>query len=266
MKINNIINSFKNKFQTKLNLNSKLKIGIDINEVLRARWLQMDKYYYSEFQNELLSPDQPYVYDFFKYYKWEDTVENSKVLREPGELPEDINPIDYQVDPITGEAPVDFLLFKKDEEKKLTAKEVYNRFMYEDFVFEIFGTAPIMYKGMDLHVKNFYEKYKNTVEFILISKENEFSIPSTLMFLSRMMSRFTKYKFIKTDDEIWSDVDILITTDPDIIDSNLPKGKKIIKLDRPYNMKCKKTGLIKDLIHINDLFDNEDFKKIIKYE
>ena len=265
MKINNIINSFKNKFLIKPNVNTKLRIGIDINEVLRSRWIAFDKQYYAEYDGVGIPEDQPYVYDFFKYYKWKDTVENSKVLREPGDLPEDVNPIDYQVDPITGEAPIDFLLFKKDIEKKLTAKEVYNRFMYEDFVFEIFGTAPIMYKGMDLHVKNFYEKYKNSVEFILISKENEFSIPSTLMFLSRMMSRFTKYKFIKTDDEIWNDVDILITTDPDIIDSELPKGKQIIKLNRPYNMECKKSGLIKDLIHIHDLFDNEKFKKIIKY-
>ena len=47
-------------------MKNKLRIGIDINEVLRSTWLQFDRYYYEQFGNEGI-PDKPYVYitDYF---------------------------------------------------------------------------------------------------------------------------------------------------------------------------------------------------------
>ena len=240
----------------------KLKIGIDINEILRARWLAFDKYYVQEFDLEGVPADQPYVYDFFKYYEWKDTIEIIKDLKEPEEMPEDINPLDYQHNEELGEALADAFLFKAPEEKHLTAKEVYNRFMYEDFVFEIFGLATMMYKNMDLDVNVFYEKYKNHADFIIVSKENQFTIPSTLSFLSKIRCRFNNFKFLETNDKILKDLDILITTDPELLDSGF---KKIIKLSRPYNEGCY-NGLIKPVLQINDLTNNIEFEKIIKYK
>lgn len=241
----------------------KIRIGIDINEVLRSRWTAFDKYYFQEFGEDGI-PDQPYVYDFFKHYKWEDVVETTKELKEEGELPEDINPKFYQVDD-KGETLADFLLFKTPVKTTLTAKQVYNRFMYEDFVFEIFGCASVMYKGMDLHLKNFYLKYKDFVEFSLVSKENEFTIPSTLSFLSKMTSRFGKYNFVRTNEEMWKGVDILITTDPDILNGKIPLMKNVIKMVRPYNNNSR-TGLIPNLLQINDLMNNNSFEKLVRYK
>jgi len=241
----------------------KLRIGIDINEVLRARCLQINRFYAEEFGEEGI-PENWYVFDVFKNYKWSDTIEYTKDLKEPEDCPEHINPIDYQVDETTGEAPADFALFKPKKENRLTAKEMYNRFMYEDYVFEIHASAPIMYRGMDLHVKNFYEKYKNSAEFVIVSKENEFSTPSTLFFLSKMMCRFPKYIFYKNDENIWDSIDILVTTDPDILDGIIPEDKNVIKLIRPYNEECNK-GLISDILQLNDLSENGEFEKIINY-
>jgi hypothetical protein len=242
---------------------NKLKIGIDINEVLRARWLQFDKFYVEEFGEDGVPEKEPYVYDFFKGYKWEDKIEETKYLKE--DLPDDINPLDYQVDEKTGEAPVDHLAFKKEKEK-LTAKEIYNRFMYEDYVFEIHGSAPIMYKQMDLHVEKFYLKYCNHVDFVLKSKENWFSVPPTLFFLSRIFSRFKKYHFVSSNEEMWDDIDILITTDPEIINGKVPEGKKIIKLERPYNKDLMKGEIDDKILQINDLNGNKNFEKIINYK
>ena len=177
-------------------------------------------------------------------------------------MPEDINPLDYQHNEELGEALADAFLFKAPEEKHLTAKEVYNRFMYEDFVFEIFGLATMMYKNMDLDVNVFYEKYKNHADFIIVSKENQFTIPSTLSFLSKIRCRFNNFKFLETNDKILKDLDILITTDPELLDSGF---KKIIKLSRPYNEGCY-NGLIKPVLQINDLTNNIEFEKIIKYK
>ena len=244
--------------------NKKLKIGIDVNEVLRARWLQFDRFYVQEFGEDDL-PEQPYVYDLFAGYPWKERTEVTKDLKEPEDMPADINPLEYQVDEKTGEANADFALFKAPEKTHLTAKEVYNRFMYEDFVFEIHGSVPKMYPNLDLHLKNFYEKYKDTVEFFIVSKENEFSIPSTLFFLSKIMCRIPNYRFVKTNEELIGDLDVIITTDPEILDGiYIRKAIKIIKLKRPYNEKCN-NGDIPPVLQVNDLFENPEFEKIINY-
>lgn len=230
---------------------SKLRIGIDINEVLRARCLQFEKFYYQEFGEEGI-PDQPYVYDFFNTYKWSDTIEATKYLKEPEEMIDDINPQFYQVDE-NGNSLADSFLFKESEELKLTAKEVYNRFMFQDYCFEI-HTAPKMYKQLDLHFKNFCIDYGDDCEIVIVSKENFFSIVPTLHFLSVIGSRATKYVFTESNQEIWDNVDILVTADPDLL-NNVPDDKYVIKVMRPFN-----TEIIKDfeIMEINDLNSIEE--------
>lgn len=240
-------------------MSKKLKIGIDINEVLRARWLQFDRFYDQEFGGGDDSPAAVYTYDFFKDYPWKDTVEIVKDLKEPGDMPENINPLDYQPsDELDGESPADIFIFKAPVEKHLTAREVYNRFMYEDFVFEIHGSAPMMYKQMDLEVNQFYFKYKDFADFVIISKENQFSIPSTLLFLSKIRTRFNEYRFVETNEQMWEGLDYLITTDPELLD------ERAIKLKRPYNEKSY-NGAITPILQINDLNGNPEFEKIINY-
>ena len=241
---------------------SKLKIGIDVNEILRARWLQFDRFYVQEFGEEGVPKEQSYVYDFFGKYQWSGITETIKELKEPEDFPEDINPIDYQIDEKTGEANADFALFKAPQEVHLTPREVYNRFMYEDFLFEVFGSAPMMYKDMDLHVNKFQEKYKDFVDFIVVSKENVFSIPSTLFFLSKIRSRFGNYRFVETNEEIWEGLDYLITTDPELLDDE--HKYDVIKLKRPYNEDCL-NSVITPVLQINDLNGNEEFEKLINY-
>ena len=248
-------------------LSKKPVLGIDVDEILRAKWLQFDRFYVQEFGEEGAPEKQPYVFDFFKYYKWEETVEEQRELREPDDMPDDINPIDYQLDK-DGKSPADGFIFKKKETTTLTAKEVYNRFMYEDFLFEIYGASTMMYKGMDVHLTRFYEKYKDHVEFVVLSRENRQTIPPTLFFLSKILSKFNKYQFVETSEEKWDGIDVLITTDPDILDGGTPEGKSVIKILRPYNEECQdgalgRTG--KKILQINDLLDNKKFQKIIKY-
>lgn len=42
-------------------MSKKLTIGIDIDEVLRAKWIQFDKHYIEEFGEEGTPKDNPYV-------------------------------------------------------------------------------------------------------------------------------------------------------------------------------------------------------------
>ena len=240
----------------------KLKVGIDINEVLRARWQQFDRFFVEEFHLDG-SEEQVYVYDFFKDYPWKDVIEEVKEMREPEDIPDTINPIDYQVDE-KGNAPADFMLFKKAEKVKLTARQVYNRFMYEDYLFEIHGAAPKMYTQVDLDTNNFLQKYYNNVEFIVMSVENRFSIPPTLFFLSKISSRFKNYKFVDNAVDMWKHVDILITTDPELLNIGAPWFKKIVKVKRPYNENIKAGSL--EILKISELIGNKVFEKIIKYK
>lgn len=237
---------------------NKKVIGIDINEILRAFWMQFDRYYVDEFGEEG-APDEEnaYVYDFFKHYKWEDIEEEQKFLNE--DLPEDINPLDYQLDE-NGESKIDFLAFKT-ETQKLTAREVYNRFMYQDFLFELFASAPKMYPHVDKDAEKFFMKYKDQFEVIIISKENWFSISPTLFFLSKLMPKFKMYFFGETNEEIWDKVDILVTTDPELL--NKPSRKKVIKLNRPYNENLESDY---DTTNLVDLVEDEKFQKLIRYK
>lgn len=241
----------------------KLRIGIDINEILRARWAQFDKYYFDEFGEEGIPKGDAYCYDLFKNYKWDDVEEKTTELKEPDDIPDTINPVDYQTDE-NGESAADFMLFKKTETKTIKSKDVYNRFMYEDFVLEIHGNAPLMHRNTAVDLKTFFLKYKDTVDFTITSVENFLSIPSTLFFLSKMTSRFTNYSFVDKPADKWKGVDILITTDPEVLESAVPWGKFLIKVKRPYNENLKSYSL--EITKIKELFDNKIFEKIIKFK
>lgn len=237
----------------------KKVIGIDINEVLRSRSMQFDRYYAQEFGEEgCPSSDDPYKFDLRNDYVWEDGEETTKFLNE--ELPEDISPIDYTIDEETGEAPVDSLAFKS-ETKMITAEEKYKRFLYEDYLFEIHGSAPPMYKRLDKDLEKFCLQYKDQFEIKIVSKENWFSIPPTLFFLSKLMPRISQYFFAETNEEIWNSVDILITTDPELLDR--PTEKRVVKITRPYNEESDSDF---DEIQLVELVDNKDFQTLIGFE
>jgi hypothetical protein len=135
--------------------------------------------------------------------------------------------------------------------------------MHVDYVFEIFGSAPFMYKGLDLDLKNFLYKYGKNIEVTIFSVENVHTIPPTLFFLSRVMSRFSNYKFVEKVTDIINDVDIIITTDPILLDAELQEGKTIIKIDRPYNAENGKQYT--SVLQLVELVDDDEFEKMIGY-
>jgi len=239
-------------------MNKKVKIAIDIDEILRSKARQFHRYYVEEFGEEGV-PENPFTLDFFNEYKWNDVVETTKVLRDDIEI-DKINAISYHDDDGDGDIPVDSVIFNT-EKVELTAKDVYNRFLYQDFVFEIFGSAQKTYKDVDLDFAKFIKKYDKFVDFTIISKENYFTIPPTLFFLSKVMSRCTKYIFYKKLEEI-SDFDFYFTTNPNII--NGFEKEKIIKFTRPYNQESENFSL--EAISLVDLFDNEEFQNKINYK
>jgi hypothetical protein len=237
---------------------NKKTIGIDLNEVIRAIWHQFDKYYIEEFGEENVQDEvNMYTLNFWEKYRWEDTEEVINYLNE--ELPENISPIEYQIDEKTGIAPVDHMAFKK-EMKIIPAKEVFHRFLYENYCYEIFGSANMIYRNLNLDLDKFFIKYKDEFDVYIVSKENWFSIPPTLFFLSKINSRVKNYFFYETNEEVWNKIDILITANPDLM-HNVSEDKKIVKIVRPFNedinMDC-------EYLNIFDIIENDkNFNKYI---
>lgn len=242
-------------------MKKKIRVGIDIDEILRAKWLQFDRFYVQEFGEEGV-PEEPYSYDFFNDYSWEEVEEKTKELIEDDEILNSITPLDYQADE-DGNVPADLVLFDT-KNVKLSAIEVFNRFMYVDYCFEIFGTAPLMYKGLDYHFNMFHMQYNDFIELVIVSNENKQTIPPTLFFLSKMQCRVSDYKLCSSGEEKFNDIDILITTDPEILINKAPRGKKVIKVNRPYNELLDNCDM--NILQLNDLVNNEEFEKMIKYK
>ena len=238
----------------------KKTIGIDINEILRARSMQFDRYYVQEFGEEGC-PDEndAYKYDLRNDYVWEDGFETINYLNE--DLPENISPKDYQIDKKTGKAPVDAFAFKSETEF-ISANDKYKKFMYEDFVLEIHGLAPLIYPTIGKDLEKFYMQYKDQFNIKIVSKENWFTIPPTLYFLSKVMPRLNKFEFFDNNNDLLESIDILLTTDPELLKTN-SSNKKIIKIKRPYNVDidCEFESL-----QLIELVDNDEFQRLINYK
>lgn len=97
-----------------------------------------------------------------------------------------------------------------------------------------------------------------------MSVENRFSIPPTLFFLSKVSSRFKNYKFVDKAVDMWKHVDVLITTDPELLKIGAPWFKKLVKVKRPYNENINSGSI--EIMKISELIENKKFEKIIKYK
>lgn len=234
------------------------RIGIDINEIIRARSVQFDRYYAEKFGEEgIKNPEQPYKFDFRNDYEWKDIIEEESTMID--DISDDISALDY-IPNEDGVAEIDKMIFKKEKVER-SADEVYKEFAFQDYVQEIFGYAPLMYKNLDVDFGKFVKEYKDEYDLVLLSKENILTIPPTLFFLSKCNSRVNKLYFPQTDEEIWDACDVLLTTDPSLIESK-PEGKKVVKMERPYNTETKDGDL--NCIQLVDILNDEEIKNKFK--
>jgi len=145
-----------------------------------------------------------------------------------------------------------------------------NRFLYLEAPLEIFGHADQMSDGLINHFNTFLmdTKDEGEHEIILISREIEKSIPSTLFFLSKTGCRAANIKFVTSYSEKWDDVDVLITANPQTLE-NKPNGKISVKVNASYN---KNTPSDYEIDSILDFINNEELRvkilntKITTYE
>jgi hypothetical protein len=139
--------------------------------------------------------------------------------------------------------------------------EELNKFLYFDSSLEIFGHANELHTNIITHLNQFHNDMEDEGHTImLISKELANSKPSTLFFLSKTTCKVNTIKFVRKSEDKWNHVDIMITADPDVLNSK-PSNKKSIKITTDYNKNCNSDFTINNLKTI--LSDRELLNKII---
>ncbi len=110
------------------------------------------------------------------------------------------------------------------------------KFMYNDFVMQIFGHAGSTETFTFNDLNDIYLKYRDNHELLIVSDEIGKSKPASLFFLSKFGCQLEKIKFYSnlTKNTMWDEIDILLTANPDLI-LEKPNDKIVVKYNTIYN-------------------------------
>lgn len=175
-----------------------MRIGIEINGVLRDTISKLEQVYQKYFIDPLEGFDE--TPDF-----------------------------DYEMNlPVTSLNLREHFKFKDDEE--------FFSFLYEENSMEIFGHAGSTETFTFNDFNNIYLELRNENDIVVISDEIGKSKPATLFFLSKFGCLTEEVKFYSnsTINSMWDRIDILLTANPDLL-LNYPKDKRVIKFNTKYN-------------------------------
>ena len=138
--------------------------------------------------------------------------------------------------------------------------ELYS-FLYEEFAMEIFGHAQSSEYNTFIDLNEIYISLRDNHDLLIVSDEIGKSKPASLFFLSKFGCQLEKVKFYSnsTINSMWDELDILLTSNPDLI-LNHPDNKHIIKYNTDYNKEIKcddEISSIKELSNkLNQIINN----------
>lgn len=117
----------------------------------------------------------------------------------------------------------------------LTPRQHLEKFMYDDFTYQIFAQAPEIEKAGEIanRIQQFGIAH-NLYETVLVCKLKGKSIASTFAFLSKINCRIKNIHFVDEDYEKWEHADILVDVSPETI-QNKPEGKIVVKINHSGN-------------------------------
>ena len=123
---------------------------------------------------------------------------------------------------------------------KFDSKQEYQKFLYEEYVFEIFAEANACKKQLDkkLNLWLIEQDHSDLPEKLDVALSNPFefnaSIGYTYFFISKMATRIRNAFFPSDSMEIWDRSDVVVTAEPKLLNSK-PEGKIAIKIETSYN-------------------------------
>lgn len=119
-------------------------------------------------------------------------------------------------------------------------KTEYNRFVYQDYPFELFGKCESVSKEIPASLTTWLNRIKDIdteepIDVIIVSPmEYGLSIQSSYFYLSKLGCKVREVYFPVDSLTIWDKCDILITANPKLLE-NKPEGKIAIKITADYN-------------------------------
>jgi hypothetical protein len=151
-----------------------------------------------------------------------------------------VDSVDLKKNPVTSFDLIDH--FKFDSVSDL------NTFLYGEAALEIFGHADQLHDNVMSLFNNFLMDIEDFTdhEVVLVSREALKSIPSTFFFLSKLGCKANNIKFVTQHEDMWNDIDVLITANPIALDSK-PEGKISVKVEASYNTDTSADYQLKDI-------------------
>ena len=213
-----------------------MRIGIELNGVLRDTISKMTQVYEKHMIEEMAD-------EIVKTY--ETTVDSEDYIEMS------FNEVDFVYEiksPVTSLNLMDHFSFKDKD-------ELYN-FLYEEFPMRIFGHAPSTELTSFNDLNDVYYKLRDDHDLIIVSDEIGRSKPASLFFLSKFGCLIEKVKFYSntTINSMWNEVDILLTSNPDLLLS-YPDNKIIIKYETEYNKQINSEYSITKIKELEDVLN-----------
>ena len=134
--------------------------------------------------------------------------------------------------------------------------ELYN-FMYHEFPMQILGHAPSSEMTSFNDLNDIYLKLRDEHDLLIVSDEIGKSKPASLFFISKFGCLLEKIKFYsnQTIKSMWDEVDILLTSNPDLL-LNHPQNKFVIKYETKYNKQVSSPYTISSLKELDSMLEN----------
>lgn len=179
--------------------------------------------------------------------------------------------IKYYAKEFSPETDIDEIDDKEDVFKtfaKFNSNYEKNNFIFIDYPYEIFGCASTMEKKLAVKITNWLTDISNIededIRIVFYSlNEGELTIQSTYFFLSKIGTRVRKVIFPKNIDEVWDECDVVITARDEFFEKEIPEGKKVVLINRPFNKKVKDKAFL-NYDNLSEIITDEDFFNKLK--
>ena len=151
---------------------------------------------------------------------------------------------------------------------KFDSKYERNNFLFIDYPYEIFGCANTMEKKLAVKITNWLTDISNIededIRIIFYSMNEEaITIQSTFFFLSKIGTRVRKVIFPKSIEEVWEECDVVITARDEFFEKEIPEGKKVVLINRPFNRDCKDKAFL-NYDNLSEIITDEEFFNKLK--
>lgn len=191
-----------------------------------------------------------------------------KIAIELNNVIRDINTqmLDYYVkdfDKSFNKNSVDKNTYEFIEQIPFENKTIRDKFLYEDYVYEVFGCAGTYGMHLPNSINNWHIDNKSNHEFLVFSLgESGLSIQSSYFFLSKIGCKIREVFFPKKYKDLWDKCDVIITANQNIA-RNKPNDKYVVLIKTNDNKKYRyKADLVYD--SLNDIILDDDFFKKLK--